>query len=1176
MGATPNFCEHILNIQWTAATELFNSRYKERGIQIFNEGRVLSMEWLERSDTSGEIISTVLGSHDEVYAQTIKIKTRSHFPDINGECTCPIGRNCKHVIAVIRAITQEQKSSHGRASSAGIMPSISSVAASVTSSVTSTITPQKDPAGIARSTNAPAIREAPLPYEIDVWLSRLEQAQLKKHDDYAEGVTQRLLYVFESQPLGSSQKTTRETIELSVKSARLLKSGALSGVVRYNNPDALRNPAKFILEIDEEILRALTLVNAGLNYGYHFSFNGRAHNDTFKKILATGRCYFQNTDGKPLSEGAERHASVVWRTLSNGASLPELVVEPAARAVIPSAPPWYIDEASGECGPIHTDAVPAVASLLATAPILPALIVERVAREMTVRNLHKIVAPPRSVDETFIAHYRPTPVLVLDTRKLETWSRQSWKSTTSYIDTARLFFDYLGERVRGKKPHDITRFDAQKITRVSRNHEAEKVARGELRGAGFDVAEKALTRGVSADTQGAFVPINPDTEAAWTEFVMTEVPRLRAIGWKIEMKKDFRFNLAVVGEWYGNVEESANDWFNIEIGIEVDGARLSLIPILIKLIRASPADWSADALARRGDDAPVLVPLPGLPEGRSASLPFARVRSMLTVLHEIAMRGDGENPAAKLRLPALDAARLADLEHALKLRWIGGDRLRALGEKLAGFTAITPVSTPKNFHAELRPYQQDGLAWLQFLTAHDLGGVLADDMGLGKTVQTLAHILTEKEAGRLGCPALVVAPTSMMNVWQSEAAKFAPTLKVLLSHGSDRKKNFERIGESDVVLTTYALLGRDEEELKKHKWHLVILDEAQNIKNAKTKAAAIAAELIANHRLCLTGTPLENHLGELWSLFNFLLPGFLGEERSFRERYRTPIEREGDSARREFLARRIKPFLLRRTKSEVAKDLPPKTEITREVDITGAQADLYETVRVAMDKRVRDEIAARGIAKSHIIVLDALLKLRQICCDPRLVKSSEVAGKKPSAVDKSVKPAKSAKLELLLEMLDELLEEGRSILVFSQFTSMLALIEAELVARKIGYVKLTGETHDRETPVKKFQSGSVKVFLISLKAGGTGLTLTAADTVIHYDPWWNPAVENQATDRAHRIGQTKPVFVYKLVARGTVEEKIVALQAGKAALAAGILSGEAGATRTLDADDLKALFEPLG
>jgi superfamily II DNA or RNA helicase len=1136
-----------VKIQWTAATEHFDSRYRERGTEIYDSGGVLSVDWIERSETAARIHSTVRGSQQQTYEQVITIKERSHFPEVEGDCSCPVGHNCKHVLAVIRAITRDEKMARH------------SVAASIA-------TPILNEPSRLRIPTAPVPREAPLPYEVDVWLSRLEQAQRQKHDEYPDDVAQRLFYVFESQPVSTNQKNARETIEVSVKSGRALKTGGFSGVTRYSNPEAIRNPPKFVLEIDQEILRALTLLSDGHSYGYQFGFNGKAHSDTIKKMLATGRCYFHDVEGKPLIEGAARRADVAWRTLLNGASVAELKVDPPTRAIIPAAPPWYIDDASGECGPISMDATPAVAALIATAPILPAQLVDRVAREMTIRHLNKIVSPPRAIDETFIPHYRPTPVLVLDTHKFETWGRQSWKSITSYVDTARLTFDYLGERVSGKKPHDVTRFDQEKITRVARNHEAEKVSKNELRAAGFEVVEKAMSRGVTHGMQGAFVPVNQDAEAAWTEFVEIDVPRFRAAGWQIEMTKSFRFNLAIVGEWYGDVEDSTNDWFNVEIGIEVDGTRLSLIPILIKLIRAAPADWSTDALARRGDDAPVLVPLP---DGRSASLPFARVRSMLTVLYEIAMRGDGENAPTKLRLPALDAARLADLEHALKLRWVGGEKLRALGEKLAGFTAIAPVKTPDNFNAVLRPYQRDGLAWLQFLVAYDLAGVLADDMGLGKTVQTLAHILTEKAAGRLGRPALVVAPTSMMNVWKSEAIKFAPTLKVLLSHGADRKKTFVQMGESDVVLTTYALLGRDEAELKKHKWHLVILDEAQNIKNAKTKAAAIASELVANHRLCLTGTPLENHLGELWSLFNFLLPGFLGEERGFRERYRTPIEREGDSARRDFLARRIKPFLLRRTKAEVAKDLPLKTEIIREVDIAGAQADLYETVRVAMDKRVRDEIAARGLAKSHIIVLDALLKLRQICCDPRLVKLADTSTKKSSPV------AKSAKLELLLEMLDELLEEGRSILVFSQFTSMLALIEAELVERKIDYVKLTGETRDRETPVKKFQDGKIKLFLISLKAGGTGLTLTAADTVIHYDPWWNPAVENQATDRAHRIGQTKPVFVYKLVARGTVEEKIVAMQAGKAALAAGILSGEAGATKTLNADDLKALFEPL-
>jgi SNF2 family DNA or RNA helicase len=454
---------------------------------------------------------------------------------------------------------------------------------------------------------------------------------------------------------------------------------------------------------------------------------------------------------------------------------------------------------------------------------------------------------------------------------------------------------------------------------------------------------------------------------------------------------------------------------------------------------------------------------------------------------------------------------------------------------------------------------------LQFLREYDLGGILADDMGLGKTVQTLAHILIEKQAGRLTHPVLVVAPTSVVPNWKAEAARFAPQLRVHVSHGLKRKETFAEIGASDLVLTSYALLPRDEEVLLAQEFHLVILDEAQQIKNALTRAARVVGRLRATHRLCLTGTPLENHLGELWSLFHFLMPGLLGDATTFRRTYRTPIEKQGDSLRRQNLVRRIRPFLLRRTKDQVAAELPLKSEIVRPVELAGPQRELYETVRASMHERVRAEIAARGIAQSHIIVLDALLKLRQICCDPRLLK-----------LDSAKRIKDSAKLELLLEMLQEMIPEGRRILLFSQFTSMLDLIEPELTKLKFAYLKLTGQTRDRERPVKEFQAGKVPLFLISLKAGGTGLNLTAADTVIHYDPWWNPAVESQATGRAHRIGQDKPVFVYKLIVSGTVEEKIAALQTSKAALARGVLENDAGAGLPLTAADIQGLFEPLG
>jgi SNF2 family DNA or RNA helicase len=347
---------------------------------------------------------------------------------------------------------------------------------------------------------------------------------------------------------------------------------------------------------------------------------------------------------------------------------------------------------------------------------------------------------------------------------------------------------------------------------------------------------------------------------------------------------------------------------------------------------------------------------------------------------------------------------------------------------------------------------------------------------------------------------------------------------------------------------------------------VLILDEAQNIKNPISKAAQAARDLQARQRLCLSGTPLENHLGELWSQFHFLLPGWLGDSKTFNRDYRTPIEKHGNSERMQHLNARIKPFLLRRKKDQVATELPPKTEIIHWVDLSDGQRDVYETVRVAMDKKVRDEIARSGVGRSQIIILDALLKLRQVCCDLRLINMPITA--------KALRSG-SGKLVSLMEMLEELLSEGRKILLFSQFTSMLALIEEELQQRGYGYSLLTGETTDRRTPVKDFQSGKVPLFLISLKAGGTGLNLTAADTVIHFDPWWNPAVENQATDRAYRIGQNKPVFVYKLIARGTVEEKIQALQQEKAALAGAVLEGGTTGGLKLEQSDIEALFAPL-
>jgi SNF2 family DNA or RNA helicase len=372
----------------------------------------------------------------------------------------------------------------------------------------------------------------------------------------------------------------------------------------------------------------------------------------------------------------------------------------------------------------------------------------------------------------------------------------------------------------------------------------------------------------------------------------------------------------------------------------------------------------------------------------------------------------------------------------------------------------------------------------------------------------------------------------------------------------------DNIAAFDLLITTYTLLSLDADMLEEVSFYYLILDEAQKIKNARSESAKAAKKIKAQHRLALSGTPMENHLGELHSIFDTVMGGFLGTLKEFKTLYQNPIEKERDIASQERLNRRIAPFMLRRTKEKVATELPMKTEMIRSVSFEGEQARLYETIRVSMEKSVRETIAQMGLAKSHISILAALLKLRQVCCDPRLLKTEEAQ-----------KITESAKLQMLLELVEELREENRRILIFSQFTTMLEIIEEQMMKANIPYSKLTGATNNRQKEIDSFTSGEKEVFLISLKAGGVGLNLTSADTVIHYDPWWNPAAHDQATDRAYRIGQDKPVFVYKLIVENSVEEKIVLMQEDKRALAEAIYEGKEQGFAKMNEKDLLDLFK---
>ncbi|MFL5269300.1 MAG: DEAD/DEAH box helicase, partial [Stellaceae bacterium] len=863
-----------------------------------------------------------------------------------------------------------------------------------------------------------------------------------------------------------------------------------------------------------------------------------------EQTLATGHARWAPS-GAPLVRNFPRE----FRALrSPGTGRPIAIGLSKGSAIIEGSVAWYVDARTGAVGR---------ARLIVCEPRHPGTPTR--AGEVRSRPNQPPAKRDLSAAPAVIVEGKPVPHLTLFKA-----TPPAGAGTGAAIDVAQLRFLY-GE-IDGKASVDLE--DERQFARnpdgvffYRRDRAGEAAALERLRQCGLSMMRLAAESGA----RGAriFLFHGRDWAARWQEFIATALPALETAGWQIEIAAEFGTRSVEAGsEWQADIADTEDGWFSLDMGIDVEGERVPLLPILVRLLERGGIEGMTVT------DGRVHAPLDN---GRLVALPAERVAKLLAIIAEMADAGR-LTAAGAMILPAAEAASVIDLEPLATTRWKNASAIRDYAHKLQGGRTPPRVPPPPAFTAALRPYQQQGLDWLQDLRANGMAGILADDMGLGKTAQTLAHIEVERATGRLNRPALVVVPTSLVANWMAEAAKFTPNLRLVLWHGLDRHERREDIGGADLVVSTYTVLTRDIEIMRELEWHLVVLDESQAIKNPEAKWSRAVRQLNARHQLCLSGTPVENNLGEIWSQFAFLMPGLLGDRRDFVRRFRTPIEKNGDDARRLLLARRLKPFLLRRTKSEVEADLPAKTEIVQRVLLEGDQRDLYETIRLTMHEKVRREIAVHSLERSQIIVLDALLKLRQVCCDPRLVKLAAMrkalSGSRAGA---EVPAVTSSKLAALMQMLRELASEGRRVLVFSQFTSMLDLIKPELAAADIGYVELTGATRDRADPISRFQSGAVPVFLISLKAGGRGLNLTAADTVIHYDPWWNPAVENQATDRAHRIGQTKPVFVYKLIAAGTIEERIIELQDKKGQLATATLDPRA-TVGNLAAEDLDYLL----
>ncbi|MFZ1413185.1 MAG: DEAD/DEAH box helicase [Defluviicoccus sp.] len=1089
----------------------------------------------EMADDGSVICGRVQGSQYRPYTVRITLATTPEGAvSIAGQCSCPVSFNCKHVAALL----------------------IESMAT---------------PAGRTRAPVATAPSAAPvLTPQTETWLADLDRALSLSADTYPPSVRQRLIYLLS---LAEGDGGPAQLV-LEQKSVRLRKDDSFGAVTACDlRVAASGTPPKYLREEDLRILARLPAT--GGTHGCRLqTLPGDSGTDVLTRVLETGRCRWRSVEGLVMRLGPPRAATFGWTMLADGGQRPQFAVAGGGTAVC-LIPPWYVDAEDGLCGPLEIALAPRVAATLMQAPAIPpqhiALLRSRLTEKLPACEdvLPPEPAPPEVVKGP------PVPVLRLIRRTLKPGyhgyaSRYStWGEELAPIElpVAQLAFAY--------GPHVLSGADRQRqrtiaregrLFSIERDLTAEKKLRARLDAANarwVSIDEPYRAYALPADARGDLV-LDSHDPMAWPRFLVEVAPVLRAEGWRIEVEPGFAPDIAQPdGDFDAIVEEGSGiDWFEFAIGIAVDGRRVNILPQIIELLKAVPADADSDFFdLAEADEGTLFVTLE---DGRLLPLAYAKVKPILAALYEL-FRADIEVNGHKLGFSRAHAAELSALEERISgagIRWTGGEALRTLGARLRTEARPFEHPVPAGFTATLRPYQRQGYGWLRFLGEAGLGGVLADDMGLGKTVQTLAHLLAEKEDGRADRPSLVVAPTSLMANWRLEAERFAPALKVLTLHGPERKAHFAAILGYDLVLSTYALLPRDRDVLAAQPWHALIVDEAQNVKNPETNAARVLRSLDARQRFCLTGTPVENHLGEMWALMDFLNPGFLSDRRHFARAFRTPIEKYDNADRRHALSRRLRPFLLRRLKAEVAAELPPKTEIIEHITMEPAQSAIYEAVRLTMHRKVRDAIAAKGLERSRIIILDALLKLRQVCCDPRLVKLASV--KKAGAG--------SAKLARLMEMLDELVLEGRRVLVFSQFTSMLALIEERLTAAGITYAKITGEVRDRATPVRDFQKGKVPVFLISLKAGGTGLNLTAADTVILYDPWWNPAVEAQAIDRSHRIGQDKSVFVHRMVTEGSIEEKMLELQKRKGALAAGLYDPDVGGPLDITDADIELLL----
>lgn len=1122
----------------------FDDTTLERGLDYARRGLARVTSTRTREDAT-QIQATCEGTTSEPYEQRMEVIIASgRVANVVGShCTCPMTSDCKHVVA---AITTWLDSQQERSTLMDPTPIETSAEDAMPSVVVSRTVPM---------TRLLAVREPALTLgqDLEAWL---RDAEDRVKVDRAAPPADVVLYSLEMNPP-----------RLAVWRVRRRKDGThtkpVAVDVRSHFFEGDRAP-RYASPEDLEIVRLLRGTETdpeGTDEELLVPLDGVIGHAIVERALQTGRLFWQ-TPQRMITRGEPRTGQFAWQE-SPTKTLTLAVESPAGPIyALPTSPLTYFVADPPQIGGLT---LPAPENLVRQLLKLPA-VEPRVQshffahwRRLQTQGGERLPLPdpPASVDVE--APARPQVVLQLSAAEFEVYAGSRTRREVRPVAEAVVRYPSGAQFDLADEIPFVSSWRADgEVTVITRHVEAERSALATLQELGL-IRNTPWGYGVRRSDTREYWTIGDGSTERWRAAIPSVLARADAAGVELEFDQSFPFRVGEPNSWDEKFESvDSTGWFSLEIGITVNGERIT--------IAKSLAAWLArhhdpiGFLNASGEGRFILLDLPG---GSLTKLPVDRVRALLAPLLEFGVPEIGKD--GRFRVSRLDAA----LHAGLGTR---GDKLasnlESLRSRLHEAARQLEIDPSPTFGATLRPYQRVGLAWLQFLRECGFGGVLADDMGLGKTVQALAHLQLEKQSGRAVHPNLVVTPTSVLPNWRAEAARFAPDLRILVLHGKDRAALFAKMPEMDLVLTTYALLPRDGAMLTKQDWHAVIFDEAQFLKNPTGRAREVASRLRATHRIGLTGTPVENNLRELWSLFDLALPGLLGSHDRFTRLFRTPIERERNTDRLDTLKRRIRPFLVRRRREEVLGELPPRTEITQKVELENAQRDLYESLRIAFDSSLRKAIAERGLAQSQIMILDALLKLRQTCCDPRLVKSN--TAKKAHG--------ESAKLSMLREMVEELVAEGRHALIFSQFASMIELIEAEFAAMGVRYEKIVGDTPmlEREAAVQRFQAGEADVFLISLRAGGTGLNLTAADTVIHYDPWWNPAVEAQATARAHRIGQDKSVFVFKLIAAGTVEERILELLARKQALADSILDGGEAKGSLITEEDIDALLAPIG